>query len=216
MRAISTYRADVSTHLRNKPYTRSMLVPINQLIDVPIMSLQTGTELARTSAVLLDPRSMKVAAFYVEGPLLEVVPSVLHPEDIREMSDIGFIVDNSEKLMPLDGLVRLQAIIDLKFDLVGMKVIDEQKHKLGKVTDYAVEPESLTVQQLFTQQPLLRSLNTATHVIRRTQIVAVRKDAIVVKSGAIKEDVSLTEQAARSFMNPFRDSQPESVNRQAR
>jgi uncharacterized protein YrrD len=192
-----------------------MLVPINQLIDLPIMSLQTGTELARTVDVVLDPRDMKVTAFYVDGPLLEVHPSVLHPADIREFSDIGFIVDNSERLMPMDGLVRLQAIIDLGFELRGMKVIDEQKHKLGKVTDYVVEPDGFTIQQIYTQAPLLRSLSTATHVIRRSQIIAVRKDVIIVKSAAIAEKASEpVEQATRAFVNPFRGSQPESTTRQ--
>jgi len=188
-----------------------MLLPIDQLLGLPIMSLQTGTELARTTAAILDPRSMKIIAFYVDGPLLETHPSVLHPEDIRELSDIGLIVDNSERLMALEGLVRLQAVIDLKFELRGMKVIDEQKHKLGKVVDYVVEPDGFTVQQIYAQPSLLRSLNTATHVIRRSQIVAVRKDTIVVRSGAIKEEaVEPITKAAQAFVNPFRGSQPES------
>lgn len=194
-----------------------MLLPINQLIDLPVMSLQTGTELARTVDVILDPRSMKVAAFYVDGPLLEAHPSVLHPEDIRELSDIGFIVDESDRLMSMEGLVRLQAIIDLRFDLNGMKVIDEQKRKLGKVTDYIVEPDGFTIQQLCTQAPLLHSFSTATRTIRRTQIVTVRKDVIVVKSGAIKDEATKAPlQAAQSFTNPFRGSQPESSSRQPR
>lgn len=192
-----------------------MLVPINQLIDLPVMSLQTGTELGRTTNVILDPRSMKVTAFYVDGPLLESHPSILHPADIREFSDIGFIVDNSERLMSMEGLVRLQAIIDLGFELRGMKVIDELKHKLGKVTDYIVEPDGFTIQQLYTQAPLLRSLSTATHVIRRSQIVAVRKDVIVVKSATVADTASEpVTQAAPSFTNPFRSSQPESSTRQ--
>lgn len=194
-----------------------MLLPINQLIDLPVMSLQTGTELARTVGVILDPRGMKIAAFYVDGPLLEAHPSVLHPEDIREFSDIGFIVDESDRLMSMEGLVRLQAIVDLGFELHGMKVIDEQKRKLGKVTDYIVEPDGFTIQQLCTHAPLLRSFNTATHIIRRSQIVAVRKDVIVVKSGAVKDEaIEAPVRAAQSFTNPFRGSQPESSTRQPR
>lgn len=194
-----------------------MLVPIKQLIGVPIMSLQTGTELARTVDVVLDPRRMKVTAFYVDGPLLETHPSVLHPADIREFSDIGFIVDNSERLMTTEGLVRLQAIIDLDFQLNGMKVIDEQKHKLGKVIDYIVEPDGFTIQQLYIQAPLLRNLSTATHVIKRSQIVTVRKDVIVVKSTAITDTASEpASQTAQAFVNPFRGTQPESSSRQPR
>lgn len=194
-----------------------MLLPIDHLIDLPIMSLQTGTELARTVSAIVDPRQLKIVAFYVDGPLLEEHPSILHPDDIRELSDIGLIVDSNDQLMPLDGLVRLQSIIDLGFELRGMKVIDERKHKLGKVSDYIVEPNSFTVQQIYIQQPLLRSLSTATHVVRRSQIIAVRKDVIVVKSPTIKEEVLGEDVAhpAQAFVNPFRGSQPESSNRQS-
>lgn len=194
-----------------------MLLPIDQLIDLPVMSLQTGTELARTTGVIVDPREMKIAAFYVEGSSLETRPAVLHPEDIRELSDIGFIVDDSDRLMSMDGLVRLQTIIDLGFELQGMKVVDQEKHKLGKVADYVIEPNGFTVQQLNVQQPLLRSLSSAVRVIRRTQVVAVKKDVIIVKNTAIQnEQREAAAQPAQAFANPFRGSQPESSNRQPR
>lgn len=192
-----------------------MLLPVDHLIDVPIMSLQTGTELARTTDVIIDPRHMKIIAFYVTGPQLEDHPSVLHPSDIRELSDIGMIVDNSERLMGTEGLVRLQTVIDLKFELIGKKVIDEQGKKLGKVTGYVVEPDDFTVQQLNVQQSILQSIGTATSVIRRTQIVAVREKVIVVKSPTVREEAVTPQQSPQAFVNPFRGSQPESTNRQS-
>lgn len=189
-----------------------MLIPIDRLIGLPIMSLQTGTELARTTGVIIDPRQMKLAAFYVDGHLLEAHPSVLHPSDIREFSDIGLIVDNSERLMSMDGLVRLQEIIDFGFELKGTKVIDEQGRKLGKVADFALEPGDFTVQQLYTHQSILRSLGTMSNVIHRSQIVSVRNDQIVVKSPTVRDEAkgATASQPARPFVNPFRGSQPES------
>lgn len=187
-----------------------MLLPIDRLIDTPIMSLQTGTELARTLAVIIDPRQMRIAAFYVDGPLLEEHPSILHPVDIREVSDIGLIVDNSDRLMALDGLVRLQEVIDLDFELKGIKVVDEHKRKLGKVADYAIEPGDFTIQQLYTHQSLLRSFGTASNVIHRSQIIAVKKDRIIVKSPTVQEPAQATVAESAQFINPFRGSQPES------
>lgn len=193
-----------------------MLLPVDHLIDVPIMSLQTGTELARTTGAIIDPRNMKIVAFYVAGQQLEDTPSVLHPSDIRELSDIGMIVDNSERIMGTEGLVRLQAVIDLNFQLVGKKVIDEQGNKLGKVMDYIVEPDDFTIQQLNIQQSILQSLGTATSVIRRTQIVAVREKVIVVKSPTIRSEADAPQQTSpQPFVNPFRGSQPESTTRQS-
>ena len=47
------------------------------------MSLQTGTEIARTHAAIIDPRKLQIVAFYVQGQLIENHPSVLFIEDIR-------------------------------------------------------------------------------------------------------------------------------------
>lgn len=182
-----------------------MLLPIKNLIDTPIMSLQTGAELARTTDPIIDPRKMTIVAFYVEGSLLESNPSVLHVSDIRELSDIGLIIDDSDKLMGTDGLVRLQEIIDFEFELDGVPVVDEQDHKLGKVADYAIDPDTYMVQQIYTEQSLIRSLSHVSNIIHRSQIVSVTNDKIIVKSPTVPTtEASESMLAAKNFVNPFR------------
>jgi uncharacterized protein YrrD len=182
-----------------------MLVSIDHLIGTPIMSLQTGTKLAETTAAIVDPRSLAIAAFYVEGPGLDASPSILHPSDIRELSDIGMIVDSTEKLMSLEGLVRLQEIVDFGFELLGLKVIDEHKRKLGKVASYSVETVSYSVMQVYTEQSLIRSLSTTGNTIHREQIISVNNELMVVQSPTIRGGVAkVAEDAGKAFVNPFR------------
>ncbi len=181
-----------------------MLLPIKRLLDAPIMSLQTGAELARTTDPIVDPRKMTIVAFYVDGRLLEANPSILHVIDIRELSDIGMIIDDSDKLMSTDGLVRLQEIIDYDFELLGIQVVDEQNHKYGKVSDYAIDPDSYTVQQIYTEQSLIKSLSNVSNVIHRSQIVSVTNEKIVVKSPTVPADEVEEGALAHAFTNPFR------------
>lgn len=186
-----------------------MLISIDNLIGVPVMSLQTGAQLAETTAAIVDPRQLSIAAFYVDGPGLEQTPSILHPVDIRELSDIGIIVDDTDKLMSLDGLVRLQEIIDFEFDLIGLKVIDEHRRKLGKVASYSIETTNYSVMQIYTSQSLIRSLSTMGNTIHREQIISVTNDVMVVQSPTVREEV--TKVARDTFVNPFRsgDAQPD-------
>lgn len=181
-----------------------MLLPIERLEDAPIMSLQTGAELARIQKPIIDPRALTIVAFYVKGGLLEDDPSVLHTSDIRELSDIGIIIDDSDKLMSTEGLVRLQEIIDFGFELDGVKVEDDLGHKLGKVTGYSIEPETYDVIQIYTEQGILRSLSNASNVIHRTQIISVTNQLIVVKSTTIPAEERAG--VADAFVNPFRAS----------
>ncbi len=184
-----------------------MLAPIKRFIGIPILSLQTGSELAKTSDVIIDPRKLKVVALRVSGNRLDHTESVLHPEDIREISDLGIIVDNSDQLMSTEGLVRLQEIIDFGFVLEGVHIEDDQHRKLGTVKDYAIDPESFFVQQLYIQPPFVRSLSITALVVHRSQIISVTNRKIIVKSDAVKEKVS-EKTAATSLVNPFRAPVP--------
>jgi len=165
------------------------------------MSLQTGAELAVLDEPIVDPRKLTVVAFYLTGPRLEEPGTLLHVSDIRELSDIGIIVDGVDSLMTSEGLVRLQEIINFHFKLVGTKVVDEHGHRLGKVDSYALEPETYSVQQIYTKPTLWRSFTSTTNIIHRNQVVSVTNEQIVVKSPTIVEEVK---QRAEAFTNPFR------------
>lgn len=184
-----------------------MLISIDNLLHIPVMSLQTGTQLAETTGVILDPRQLTIAAFYVEGSGLEQIPSILHPGDIRELSDIGMIVDDTSKLMSAEGLVRLQEIIGFNFKFIGLKVVDEHKRKLGKVSGFSVETSDYTIMQIYTEQSLLRSLSTMSSTIHRSQVVSVTNEVMVVQSPTVREEVTKAAQdAGNAFVNPFRGS----------
>jgi uncharacterized protein YrrD len=173
------------------------------------MSLQTGAELARTTEIIVDPRSLSIVAIYVDGASLDVRPSVLHTADIRELGPIGCIVDDSSALMELDGLVRLEEIVNFNFKLFGMPVIDEDGRKLGKVEDITFESDGYTVQQLITHQSILSSLTNASHVIGRSQVVTITSEHIIVRSASIAHEISNSIQQGAAMMNPFKKPQTE-------
>ena len=187
-----------------------MLIPIERLLDAPIMSLQTGMELARTYDAIIDPRDLSITAFRVKGSRLDDHNAVLHPADIREFGEMGFIVNDSDVLMNPDGLVRLEEVMGFNFKLIDKPVIDERKRKLGRVSDYTVNPDNYRVEQLFTKQTLLRSFNTVGQIIRRSQVVSVTDNEIIVKTPTVRVKDSEAETSLRqTFVNPFRQPQPE-------
>ena len=126
------------------------------------------------------------------------------------------IVDDATKLTTLDGLVRLQEIIDFGFELIDLKVIDENKRKLGKVSAYSVETVDYTIMQIYTEQSLIRSLGTAGNVIHRSQVISVNNDVLVVQSPTVQDDShEAAIDSSGVFVNPFRSgsAQPDSISR---
>ncbi len=184
-----------------------MLLPIKRFLQVPVMSIQTGTQLAQTSGVIVDPRTLTVVAFLVSHNMESREQTILYPEDIREQSNIGMIVDSSDSLMTLDGLVRLQEIIDFDFELVGTVVENESGKRLGKVFDYAIDGDTFSIQQIYTKPTLLKSISSTGLTIHRSQVVTVTNERLVVKDATIKDEARQPA-TSRSFVNPFRSPTP--------
>lgn len=180
------------------------------------MSLQTGGQLARVKAPLIDPRNLTIIAFELDGPRLDQHPSFLTTVDIREMSSLGFIVDSSDEFVGLDDVIRLKEVHDFAFELIDTRVEDESGHHLGKVISYSVEPGSFYIKQLNVKRPLLKSLSDTELLIDRSQIVSVSDDAIIIKND--ERQPAPAKQATKTFTNPFRGTTPapEAINSEKR
>lgn len=185
------------------------------LADLPIMSLHTGTELGRAAHPIIDPGRLQIPAFYCEGPLIEFQPAVLHTADIREFSNIGLIVDSVDDIMPLEGLVRLQPVIDSDFQLEGKMVVQEDGPKLGKVVDYIIDTESFFILKIHVRPTMLQSFKTAEFIIDRNQIARLTDDAIYVKKPSVKDEARKP-LPLHAFHNPFRRPQAEASHSTSR
>jgi sporulation protein YlmC with PRC-barrel domain len=181
-----------------------MLIVGSRLIDAPVMGLQTGSELARTSKAIIDPRTLEIIAYELAGPLLDIHPSVIRVIDVREFSDIGLIVDSSDEFVSPTDIIKLNDIYELNFTLIGMSVVDEKGRKLGKVDGYTIETGGFLIQQLSVKRPLLRSLNDTQLLVHRTQISEINNTSIIVNS-EVKVQPML-QSVQNSYHNPFRNN----------
>jgi len=185
-----------------------MLLTGAQLIDMPIMSLQTGKELARTAIAVINPHNLCVIAYRITGPHLDSDPSYLRVADIREMGSLGLIIDSSDEFVEPDDIITQKDIYDLQYTLEGKQVVTTRKKKLGKVGDYVIDIDSFTIEQLLVKRPLLQSFNDNELLIHRAQIVEVNDSTIIVKSGDAKAKTA-TNEPSRHYVNPFRGAAPQ-------
>jgi sporulation protein YlmC with PRC-barrel domain len=157
-----------------------MLVTIKALLGASVKSLQTGTEVAKTSMPLIDPRNLKLIALYVEGRMMTFSPAILLPSDIREVGPLGIIIDDAGKIVEPNDIVRIQEVVDFDFILENILVVDEKGHKIGRVGYYAFDPESYFVQQLYVKPTFGRSFKLSQIAISRSQIVDINNKKITV------------------------------------
>jgi uncharacterized protein YrrD len=155
------------------------------LIDRPVMSLRTGSQVATTYRALINPNNLKIEGFYCADSVDKKRQLVLVNRDIREVLPAGIVVDDHSVLVEPEELVRFHKVMELDFDLVGKNVVTEQGKKLGKVNDYATEPDSMIIKKLYVTQTLIKNLTGGNISVDRTQIVEITNRKIIVKDPLI-------------------------------
>lgn len=194
-----------------------MLILGSRLHETPIMSLQTGGRLAQTTKPIIDPANLTVVAYEVDGPLLSEHPAFLRTADIREYGRLGMIIDSNDELLGLTDVLLIERLYTLAFPLIGMQVMDETRHRLGKVTDYTLETDGYVIQQINVNRGFFKGFNDTGLLIHRSQIIEINDKAIVVKSLAKKSVEPVMQTIRNEFVNPFRKpaNQPETKSPRA-
>lgn len=169
-------------------YTRNMLKLSENLIGRPVMSLRTGQQIATTRAAIFNPDNLHIEGFYCSDKFSRNELVLLY-QDVRDVIPQGIVVNDHDVLTEPHELVRLKKIMDIGFELIGKQVVSLEKRKLGKVTDYATEIETMYVQKIYTSQGLLRGLTRGNLAIDRSQINEITDTKIIVndplESGAV-------------------------------
>lgn len=190
-----------------------MILLGSNLTKSSVVGIQTGSIIADIHRAIVDPAKLNIFAYEISGPLVPTRTAYLLTRDIRELSEMGAIIDSADEFVAPGDVIALDTLISLRFDPLGMRVQDEKGKKLGKVSDFTIDMGSYYIQQLVVKRPLMNSLNDTELLIHRTQIIEINNDAIVVHSQA-KAPEPERSQVAGSYVNPFRkqnESLPEQI-----
>ena len=186
-----------------------MLINNSRLIGCPILSLHVGGRIANVVETIVDPNTLKIIACRVDGPLVgREIGEILPMTSVREFSRLGMIVDSGDEFVEPDDMVRIKDLLELNFSLLGLKAETKKGRKLGKVSDFTVEPESWQIQQLIVQRPMMQSFLDPELTIARSQISEINDYKVIVKDSTEKAKTKVktpTEKFSPNFVNPFRE-----------
>jgi sporulation protein YlmC with PRC-barrel domain len=157
-----------------------MLQLSNILMNRPVLSLRTGGIIGQTLQPVINPNNLKIEGFYCDDKFNKKT-SILLSQEIRDFITQGIVVNDQEALTDPDELVRLKDVLALNFELLGKPVVTISKQRVGKVTDFALDTETMYVQKLYVGRSLLKSLNSGQLSVDRTQIIEITNKKIVVQ-----------------------------------
>lgn len=158
-----------------------MLQLSNALLNRPVMSLRTGTQVATAISPIINPNNLKIEGFYCLDSLKRNHELILVSQDIRDILPQGLVVNDYDVLVEPGDLIRLKEVISWRFELLGKPVNAVSGRRLGKVEDFATELESLYIQKIYAGQSIFKSFTGGNLGIDRNQIVEINDRKIIVQ-----------------------------------
>lgn len=156
-----------------------MLVLSRDLANKRVLSLRTNTPIASITTPIINPDNLKIEGFYCQDNFSKA-NLILLCQDIRETLPRGYIVNDHEVLVGREDLVRLKDVLDLNYDPINKQVETVSGHKVGKVTDYAVEIDSMYIQKLYVARPIYKNFTGGSLIVDRTQVNEITPKRIVI------------------------------------
>lgn len=156
-----------------------MLILSASLLNKAVLSLRTGSPIANITAPIINPDNLKIEGFYCTDRYNKEQLVLLY-QDIREILPKGYVVNDHEVLSSPEDLIRLKDVMKINFDLIGKQVVTVNKERVGKVSDYATETETMFVQKIYVAQSVIKSLTGGSLSIDRTQINEITPKRIVI------------------------------------
>jgi len=149
------------------------------LLNKSVLSLRTGTAIATVTGAIFNPNNLKIEGFYCQDRFSRQELILLY-QDIRDMLGQGYVVNDHEALTEPAELVRLKDVLDLHYELIGKPVETIAKQKVGKVSDFATEMETMYVQKIYVAQSIIKSFTGGSLSIDRTQINEITPRRVII------------------------------------
>ena len=158
-----------------------MLQLSSYLLGRPVLSLRSGTTVARTTKAIINPNTLKFEGLYCTDTRSNRQNLVLVTADIRELAPQGLIIDDYDVLSMPGELVRLQPILTIDFVIQGKTVETVSHTKVGTVDDYAVDTSSMFIQKLYVSEPFWKNPMGGSLSIDRMQIIEITDKRIIIQ-----------------------------------
>lgn len=165
------------------------------IINIPVMSLRTGGQVATATEPIINPNNLQIEGWYCQDTFSKGT-LILLAQDIREFLPQGLIVNDHADLSDPEELVRLHEVLDLKFELLGKLVVTNHKRRLGKVGDFALDADTMKVQKLYVNRSMLKSLTDGQLSIDRSQIIEITNRRVVVRDADVKATAGVAKPVA--------------------
>ena len=155
-----------------------MILLASNTVGMGVFTIRVGGRFASISGLLVNPHTLKIAAFWVDDGHSKQ-HKLLLVQDIREITPKAVIIDDHGSLVEPGDLPRLEEILAIDYQLPGKKVRSGSKTH-GKVSDFGFRTHTFEIANVSGKPSISRLISNTRFSFARKQITAVNDKAIEV------------------------------------
>lgn len=191
-----------------------MQIKTNQVIGLPIYSIDEGKNIHKVEDVVYDPAAHRIQALIVDGGGIFSEGRALDIDDIKSIGEDAVIIQSESLLKKTSELeATSKRIANEDTYLTKSTVLTEDGTNLGKIVDLVFNSENGQVEELEISQGGIRDMQSGRKRIKPANIVTVGEDALIVSSFTeVAFNAQAEEGGAQGIFNQARKTAQETVN----
>lgn len=161
----------------------------SEFIEKPIIARDDTKEHGRVQSIIIDHENGKILGIHT-GKSVIVFQDILSWEPKIEIA-------NQSVQMLSEDIVRIQKVLDSGIKIMGNTVKTEKNQYIGKVVDCIIDVQKGILSSLYVAKNAI-IFPYDKRIIPATQIVEVRKDAIIVREQILMKKIILKDLITRA------------------
>jgi len=151
-----------------------MLLELTKLNSLAVATFEDNGLIGRVEKTLISKEDQKAIGFLVKLSGWLKSRKVASLEDVISIDQAGIVLRSNESLVDQGEIVRIQQIIDSRFNLLSLPCRTKNGHYIGRVSDALIETDSGLIMRLYVKKIF------SYFVFERSQIISIKKDYIIL------------------------------------
>lgn len=157
-----------------------MLVQAKTLLNKPVF-LNQESSCGFIQNIIVDPENGRILAFLINMGLFRK-PKVISEKDVLELRPDGLHIQNEKFLVCPSEIVRVKEVLERKIKILDAKAQTESKKSLGKIEDFLIETETLSIFKFYIKGGLF----SPSLILPYDKVIKIEKGKIIFSDDVLE------------------------------
>ncbi|MFC7373011.1 PRC-barrel domain-containing protein [Fictibacillus iocasae] len=178
----------------------------NQFMNLPIISIQDGTEVGSVKSLVVNSQQGTVDFLTVEHEDWQISVRAVPFKKIVGVGEFAVTIENRSSIFDLTEIPIANELVQKKISITGAKLIDRKGQFIGEATEFFIDEENGLI------LGVAISMQSKEVVLSSEQVITYGRDLLVVKEEAELKFFDHAEQLLQSEKTEATEADPVKEN----